>query len=79
MNLDDVNTLQDMVSVQAVDLKWRTIPQLKIPFVEYTVPSGEDAKKVLSDMQRRLTWNPNFEAKLITKGAQMRIKVEYRT
>lgn len=79
MNIDDVHMLRDMVSRQAADLRWRTIPQLKIPFVEYTVPSGEDAKKVLSDLQRRLTWNPNFEAKLVTKGVQVRIKVEYRT
>ena len=79
MNLDYVHSLRDKVAGQAVDLKWRTIPQLQVPFVEYTVPSGEDAKKVLSDMQKRLAVNPNVTVKLVTKGAQMRIRVEYRT
>lgn len=79
MNLDYVHTLRDMVSWQAVDLKWRTIPQLQIPFVEYIVPSGENAGKALANMKCRLAENPNFKAKLIVKGAQIRIRVEYRT
>lgn len=79
MNLDYVRTLRGMVSVQAVDMEWKTIPQLQIPFVEYTVPPEEDAKKALAYMQERLAWNPNFMVKLVTKGTQVRIRVEYRT
>lgn len=79
MNIDYVLTLRDMASGQAVDLKWRTIPQLHIPFVEYVVPSGEDAEKALANMQWRLAGNPNFQAKLVVKGAQIRVRVEYRT
>lgn len=79
MNLDYVHTLRDMVSGQAVDMKWRTIPQLQVPFVEYIVPSGEDAENALADMQRRLAVNPNVNAKLVVKGAQKRVRVEYRT
>lgn len=79
MNLDYVHTLRDMVSGQAVDMKWRTIPQLQIPFVEYVVPSGEDVEKVLADIQWRLAGNPNFKAKLVVKGVQKRVRVEYRT
>lgn len=79
MNIDYVHTLRDMVSGQAVDMKWRTIPQLQIPFVEYVVPSGVDAEKALADMQWRLAGNPNFKAKLVVKGSQIRVRVEYRT
>lgn len=79
MNIDYVHMLRDMVSRQAADMKWRTIPQLQIPFVEYIVPSGEDAEKVLADMQWRIAGNPTFNAKLVVKGAQIRIRVEYRT
>lgn len=79
MNIDYVLTLRATVSGQAVDMGWRTIPQLQIPLVEYVVPSGEDAEKVLADMQRRLAGNPNFKAKLVVKGAQIRVRVEYRT
>lgn len=79
MNLDYVHTLRDTVFKQAVDMKWRTIPQLQVPFVEYIVPSGEDAEKVLADMQQRLVVNPNVNVKLVVKGAQKRVKVEYRT
>lgn len=79
MNIDYVHTIRNMVSKQAVDMKWRTIPQLQIPLVEYVVPSGEDADKVLTDMQRRLSGNPNFGVKLVVKGAQVRVRVEYRT
>jgi hypothetical protein len=80
MNIDYVHTLRDMVSRQAVDMRWRTIPQLQIPLVEYVVPSGEDADKVLADMQRRLSViNPNVGVKLVVKGAQIRVRVEYRT
>lgn len=79
MNLDYVHTLRDMVSEQAVDRKWRTIPQLQVPFVEYIVPSGEDAENALADMQRRLVVYPNINVKLVVKGAQKRVRVEYRT
>lgn len=79
MNINYIHTLQDTVAGQAVDRKWRTIPQLQIPFVEYVVPSGEDAEKVLADMQRRLVVFPNVNVKLVMKGAQKRVKVEYRT
>lgn len=79
MNLDYVHRIRDTVACQAVDMKWWTIPQLQVPFVEYTVPSGEDAEKVLADMQQRLVVNPNINVKLVVKGAQKRIKVEYRT
>lgn len=68
-----------MVARQAVDMNWRTIPQLQIPFVEYVVPTGEDAEKALADMQLRLAGNPNFKAKLIVKGAQIRVRMENRT
>lgn len=79
MNLDYVHTLRGMVSEQAVDLKWRTIPQLQVPFVEYIVPSGEDAENALADFRRRIAANPNFQTKLVVKGAQIRVRVEYRT
>lgn len=79
MNIDYVHTLRGMVARQAVDMNWRTIPRLQVPFVEYVVPTGEDAEKALADMQLRLTGSPNFKAKLIVKGAQIRIRVEYRT
>lgn len=79
MNLDYVHTLRDKVSEQAVDLKWRTIPQLQIPFVEYVVPSGEDAENALADFRRRIAANPNFQTKLVVKGTQIRVRVEYRT
>lgn len=79
MNIDYVLTLRDVVSGQAIDMKWRVIPQLQIPFVEYVVPSGEDAEKALANMQWRLAGNPKFQVKLIVKGAQTRVRVEYRT
>lgn len=79
MNLDYVHTLRDRVSEQAVDLKWRTIPQLQVPFVEYIVPSGEDAENALADFRRRIAANPNFQTRLVVKGAQIRVRVEYRT
>lgn len=80
MNLDYVHTLRDMVSQQAVDMKWRRVPHLQIPFVEYNVPSGESAERVLADTQRRLVMNPNTEARLVTRGTQqVRVRVEYRT
>jgi hypothetical protein len=79
MNLDYVHTIRGMVACQAVEMKWWTIPQLQVPFVEYIVPSGEDAEKALADMQRRLVVFPNVNVKLVVKGAQKRVKVEYRT
>ena len=79
MNLDYVHSIRDMVSGQAIDMKWRTIPQLQIPIVEYVVPSGEDAEKVRANMQWRLAGNPNFLVKLVVKGVQIRIRVEYKT
>lgn len=77
-NIDYVRTLRGMVARQAVDLNWRTIPRLQVPFVEYVVPIGEDAEKALTDMQLRLAGNPNFKAKLIVKDAQIRVRMEYR-
>ena len=79
MNIDYVHTLRGMVARQAVDMNWRTIPRLQVPFVEYVVPTGEDAEKVLADMQLRLTGNPIFKVKLIVKGAQIRVRMEYMT
>ena len=79
MNIDYVHTLRGMVARQAVDMNWRTIPRLQVPFVEYVVPTGEDAEKALADMQLRLAGNPNFKAKLIVKGAQICVRMEYRT
>lgn len=80
MNLDYVHTLRDMVSQQAVDMKWRRVPHFQIPYVEYNVPTGEDAEKVLADMQRRLVMNPNAKARLVMRGAQqVRVRVEYWT
>lgn len=80
MNIDYVHTLRGMVARQAVDMNWRTIPRLQVPFVEYVVPTGEDAEKALADIQLRLTGNPTiFKARLIVKGAQIRVRIEYRT
>ena len=79
MNIDRVNELQYAVAQQAVDLKWYRIPQLQVPLVEYVVPSGEDAENALADLRRRIADNPNFQAKLVVKGAQIRVRVEYRT
>ena len=79
MNIDRVNELQNAVAQQAADLKWYRIPQLQIPLVEYVVPSGEDAENALADFRRRISANPNFQTKLVVKGAQIRVRVEYRT
>ena len=79
MNIDRVNELQNAVAQQAADLKWYRIPQLQVPLVEYVVPSGEDAENALADFRRRIVANPNFQTKLVVKGAQIRVRVEYRT
>lgn len=79
MSIDRVNELQNAVAQQAADLKWRRIPQLQVPLVEYAVPSGEDAENALADFRRRIVANPNFQARLVIKGAQIRVRVEYRT
>ena len=79
MNIDRVNELQNAVAQQAADRKWYRIPQLQVPLVEYVVPSGEDAENALADFRRRIVANPDFQTKLVVKGAQIRVRVEYRT
>lgn len=79
MNIDRVNELQYAVARLAADRKWRRIPQLQIPIVEYVVPTGEDAESTLADFSRLIATNPNYQMKLVVKGAQIRVRVEYRT
>lgn len=79
MNLDFVETLRKLVSEEAVDLEMRNIPQLQVPAVEFVVPSSMEAGIVLGDMVRRLAPFPSVTARIVKKGVQSRIRIEYRT
>lgn len=79
MNLEMANTIQRIVGDIAVELGMRNIPQLQVPIVDFIVPRYADIGVVHRILGKRLSANPNAAVSFVRKGAQFRLRVEYRT
>lgn len=79
MSLDFLEMLRRLVADEAVERKMRNIPQLQVPSAEFVCPSYADIGVVFDDVQRRLASFPNVTVKLVQKGSQTRIRMEYAT